>query len=154
MRHDRVYRDPTPIDMGEEDNRDVGQQRGAQDLEHARDGVERPGQHQYRDRCSGDHRPKRLRAGMQQMDTRTNGQEIGGNIQAVREEQPAEQDSHRRTPKAPEPGSGERSQTLAGGQRGSITDLLHAGHEGKGDQRRPEQTEPELRAGLRISRDT
>src|SRR5436309_15135373 len=105
--------------MGEEDNRDVGQQRGAQDLEHARDGVERPGETQYRDRRSGEHRPKRLRARMQQVDARTNGKEIGGNVQAVREEQRAEQDSYRRTPEAPEPGSGERSQTLAGGQRGS-----------------------------------
>jgi hypothetical protein len=80
------------------------------------------------------------------------GDEIGGDVQAVSEEQRGQKNTHGRTPETPEALSGERAETVAGGEGGAITDLLNAGHERKRDQRRPQQPELELGARLRISR--
>jgi hypothetical protein len=49
----------------EEDDGDVGEERGAENLENECDRVERPGENEDRDRDAGDDGPNRLGAGMQ-----------------------------------------------------------------------------------------
>ena len=92
---------------------------------------------------------------MQQRHAGADRDEVGGDVQRVRRQQPDQEgaDQQARGSATP-PHRDEFAETLAGGQGGAVTDFLHRGHQREGDQADPQHAVALRRAGLAVGRDT
>jgi hypothetical protein len=90
---------------------------------------------------------------MQQVHPRADRDEVGRDVERVGDDERADEQPDDDAPRATESHDQELAEPLAGRERGPVADLLHAGHQGEGDERHPQHPEAELRAGLRVGGD-
>jgi hypothetical protein len=90
---------------------------------------------------------------VQQLHAGADCDQVRSDIQRVGHDQGDDQPTDTDTSPPAEMAAGQLTQSLTGGQRHPITDLLDRHHQRQRDQRRPQQPETVLRAGLRVGRD-
>jgi len=86
---------------------------------------------EHQQRCNHGARyqsPKPGRPGVEQLHSRSDGDQIGGNVEAVGHDEGDKEDGKDCSAKPIEPFDGQLPKTGPGRQGGAITDLLHRGH--------------------------
>ena len=91
---------------------------------------------------------------MKKVHARANGDQVGGDIECIRDDEDDEENAQDRSTGPVESLDRQLAQTGAGREGRSIADLLDCRHQRKGDQGGPNKIQTELCSGLRVRRDS
>jgi hypothetical protein len=83
----------------------------------------------------------------------SDGNQVGGDVERVRDDQQADQADHDTACLAAQPRGRKLTEAFAGGESRPVADLLHRSHQGERQKGRPKEREPEARSGLRVRGD-
>jgi len=148
-----VAEDTSPL-MGDEDCHDeIGQERGAEDLEDERD-AGKGTQHEKRSYDSTrQQRPEPGRSGVEELHTRADGNEIGGNVEAVCHYEGDEEHREDRSTGPVKAPDGQLAEPCTRRKRRAVADLLDRGHQRQGQKGGPQEREAVLCPGLGVGGD-
>jgi hypothetical protein len=90
---------------------------------------------------------------MKQVHPGTDCNEVRRDVEHIGNDERPDEQSNSGAPCPTEPRDNEFAEALSGRERGAVTDLLHARHQRKGDERHPKHPKAELRTRLRICGD-
>ncbi len=140
--------------MGDEDSHhEIGQKRGAQDLEDEGDAGEGAEHQQRRDEGTRQKRPEPGRAGVEELHARPDGHQVGGDVQGVGHDESDQEHCQDRSAGAVETLDGQLAQSGACRQGRAVTNLLNANHQWQRQQGGPQERQPVFGPGLGVGGD-
>ena len=153
MGDERVAQDTAPL-VGDQDGHDeIGQERCAQQLECERDAGEGAQDQQGGDEGARRQRPQPGRPGVQELHAGADGDQVGGDVEAVGHDEGAQQDGEDHPAGSLEVPHGQLAETCSGRQGGAVTDLLDRGHQRQCQQGGPQERQAVLGACLGVGGD-
>ena len=148
-----VAEDASPL-MGDEDGDDeIREKCSAEHLEDERDAGEGAQHQQCRDEAARHQRPDPGRSGVEELHARADGDEVGGDVEAVGHDESDEEHGEDRSTGPVESLDGQLAEPCAGRKCRAVTDLLDRGHQRQGQQGGPQERQAVLGTGLGVGGD-